>query len=193
MSPRKPSICHVVAGPNGSGKSTFALRYLPQWAGEVEFVNPDLMAQGASPLDLRLSAFEAGKRALLRIRALTASGASFAFETTLAGRAHLATLEALRDAGFEIALYYLWLPDPAVLPVRIRHRVLAGGHDVPETDVLRRFARSRANLRAYAARAHRLLVFDARLSVPELIYRRNGTERAFDVARARLAKEDLGL
>ena len=28
-------ICHVVAGPNGSGKSTFALRYLPRWAGAV--------------------------------------------------------------------------------------------------------------------------------------------------------------
>ena len=35
-----PPSCHVVAGPNGSGKSTFALRYLPQWAGDVEFVNP---------------------------------------------------------------------------------------------------------------------------------------------------------
>ena len=44
-----PPICHVVAGPNGSGKSTFALRYLPRWAGEVEYVNPDLIAQGASP------------------------------------------------------------------------------------------------------------------------------------------------
>ncbi|MBQ9727900.1 MAG: hypothetical protein IJV65_10425 [Kiritimatiellae bacterium] len=46
-------ICHVVAGPNGSGKSTFALRYLPRWAGNVEFVNPDLIAQGESPLDIR--------------------------------------------------------------------------------------------------------------------------------------------
>ena len=191
--PPTPPICHVVAGPNGSGKSTFALRYLPQWAGDVEFVNPDLMAQGASPLDLRLSAFEAGKRALRRIRALTASGVSFAFETTLAGRAHLATFGILREAGFRIALYYLWLPAPAVLPMRIRHRVLAGGHDVPETDVLRRFGRSRANLGTYAAQADRLLVFDARLSVPELIYRKNGAERLFDAARARLAKEDLGL
>ena len=26
-------ICHVVAGPNGSGKSTFALRFLPEYAG----------------------------------------------------------------------------------------------------------------------------------------------------------------
>lgn len=31
--PERP-ICHVVAGPNGSGKSTFALRYLPEYAGD---------------------------------------------------------------------------------------------------------------------------------------------------------------
>ena len=48
-------VCHVVAGPNGSGKSTFALRYLPDFAGSVEYVNPDLMAQGMSPTDIRLS------------------------------------------------------------------------------------------------------------------------------------------
>ena len=182
-----------MSGPNGSGKSTFALRYLRRWAGDVEFVNPDLLAQGASPLDIRLSSFEAAKQTLRRIRSLAAAGASFAFETTLAGRSYLGILESLCASGYELSFYYLWLPDPAVLPVRIRHRVLAGGHDVPEADVLRRFARSRANLRAYAARARRLLVFDARLPVPELIYRKNGTESVFDAARARLAKEDLGL
>ena len=63
-------ICHVVAGPNGSGKSTFALRYLPEYAGAVEYVNPDLMAQGMSPTDIRLSAIKAGKLTLERIAEL---------------------------------------------------------------------------------------------------------------------------
>ena len=34
MKGHKP-ICHVVAGPNGSGKSTFALDYLPEYAGSL--------------------------------------------------------------------------------------------------------------------------------------------------------------
>ena len=55
-----------MAGPNGSGKSTFALRYLRRWAGDVEFVNPDLMAQGASPLDIRLSSFDAARARLAK-------------------------------------------------------------------------------------------------------------------------------
>ena len=57
--PERP-ICHVVAGPNGSGKSTFALRYLSEYSGAVEYMNPDLMAQGMSPTDIRLSAIKAG-------------------------------------------------------------------------------------------------------------------------------------
>ena len=97
-------ICHVVAGPNGSGKSTFALRYLPRWAGAVEYVNPDLIAQGDSPLDIRLSAYEAAKRTLTRIRELIARGGSFAFETTLSGRGQFAVMEECRQAGFELVL-----------------------------------------------------------------------------------------
>ena len=77
-------VCHVVAGPNGSGKLTFALRYLPEYAGAVEYVNPDLMAQGMSPTDIRLSAIKAGKLTLERIAELIALRTSFAFETTLA-------------------------------------------------------------------------------------------------------------
>ena len=38
--PERP-ICHVVAGPNGSGKSTFALRYLPEYAGNWERLAAD--------------------------------------------------------------------------------------------------------------------------------------------------------
>ena len=45
MSEETRPICHVVSGPNGFWKSTFALRYLPEYAGAVEYVNPDLIAQ----------------------------------------------------------------------------------------------------------------------------------------------------
>ena len=151
------------------------------------------MAQGASPLDIRLSAFEAAKRTLRRLRELTAAGASFGFETTLAGRAQFSVLGECRRAGFSVHLYYLWLPAPDVLPERIRHRVLDGGHDVPRADVARRFGRSAAQLRAYAEAAEAFLVFDAQPAVPELIWRRNGTETVLAPARAAAMKKGLGL
>lgn len=186
-------ICHIVAGPNGSGKSTFALRYLPDYAGAVEYVNPDLMAQGMSPTDIRLSAIKAGKLTLARIAELIASRESFAFETTLSGRGHLGLLSGAKASGYRIVLYYLWMPNPAALPLRIGHRVLAGGHDVPTADVMRRYDRSRANFRAYAALADSLLVFDAVPTTQKLIYRRNGEELAADPALAGTMRKDLGI
>ena len=48
VSPEK--VCHVVAGPNGSGKSTFALRYLPAYAGLAD----SLLVFDAASVDQRL-------------------------------------------------------------------------------------------------------------------------------------------
>ena len=186
-------VCHVVAGPNGSGKSTFALRYLPDFAGSVEYVNTDLMAQGMSPTDIRLSAIKAGKLTLERIAQLISERASFAFETTLSGRGHLRLLSEAKAAGYQIAIYYLWMPEPAALPLRIGHRVLAGGHDVPTDDVMRRYARSRANVKEYAALADTLLVFDAVPTTQRLIYRRNGEETPIDRKLADAMRKDLGI
>ena len=186
-------VCHVVAGPNGSGKSTFALRYLPDFAGSVEYVNPDLMAQGMSPTDIRLSAIKAGKLTLERIAQLISERASFAFETTLSGRGHLRLLAEAKAAGYQIAIYYLWMPEPVALPLRIGHRVLAGGHDVPTDDVMRRYARSRANVKEYAALADTLLVFDAVPTTQRLIYRRNGEETPIDRKLADAMRKDLGI
>ncbi len=186
-------VCHVVAGPNGSGKSTFALRYLPDFAGTVEYVNPDLIAHGMSPTDIRLSAIKAGKLTLERISELIAAKASFAFETTLSGRGHLKLLSEAKAAGYMIALYYLWMPEPAALPLRISHRVLAGGHDVPTADVLRRYSRSRENFRDYAALADSLFVFDAVPMTQRLIYRRNGAETEIDPQLAAPMRKDLGI
>lgn len=180
---RLQRICHVVAGPNGSGKSTFALNYLPTYAGSIEYVNPDLMAQGLSPTDIRLAAIKAGKLTLTRIARLIAAGQPFGFETTLSGRGHLKLLAKAKVAGYAINLYYLWMPEPAMLPMRIRHRVLDGGHDVPPDDVKRRYERSRANLREYMSLADKVYVFDATQTIPELIWCRNGKDNVIDTSR----------
>ena len=182
-------VCHVVAGPNGSGKSTFALRYLPDYAGSIEYVNPDLVAQGLSPTDIRLSAIKAGKLTLLRIGELIAAGESFGFETTLSGLGHLKLLSDARDRGYEIHLYYLWMPASAMLPVRIRHRVLDGGHDVPRDDVMRRYGRSRDNLRRYMALADSVHIFDATRTAFALIWSRDRAEKIVDAERCELLRK----
>jgi len=57
---------YIIAGPNGVGKTTFADRYLPDEARQLEFVNADLIARGLSPYDPEASAVQAGKIALKR-------------------------------------------------------------------------------------------------------------------------------
>lgn len=55
-------------------------------------------------------------------------------------------LERCREAGYQIHIVYLWLPSAELAVARVRQRVLAGGHDVPDADVRRRWARSLLNL-----------------------------------------------
>lgn len=186
-------VCHVVAGPNGAGKSTFALRYLPEFAGSIEYVNPDLMAQGLSPTDMSLAAIKAGKLTLTRISELIAVKASFGFETTLSGRGHLKLLADAKAAGYRIHIYYLWMPTVVMLPSRIRHRVLAGGHNVPTQDVLRRFTRSVANVRDYAAIADMIRVFDATTVNQDFIFSRNGIEVDYSPKKTAAMRKELGL
>ena len=52
---------YIIAGPNGVGKTTFADRYLPDEAKQLEFVNADLIARGLSPYDPECGGDRGGK------------------------------------------------------------------------------------------------------------------------------------
>lgn len=168
---------YVVAGPNGSGKTTFAGEFLPNYAKCPNFVNADLIAQGLSPFSPRTAAIKAGKLVLKSIAEFASAGRDFGFETTLAGRTHLALFRKLRSGGYRIHLYFLWVPAPALSLLRIKNRVLDGGHNVPAADVLRRFHRSISNFfGTYAEAASTWMLFDNSGARPVLAARRvNGS------------------
>ena len=136
---------YVIAGPNGAGKTTFAGRFLPLYAGCLEFVNADLIAQGLSPFDPSRADVAAGKLMLERIRLLAERRADFGFETTLSGKVHARLLEKLKSLGYRINLFYVWVPDVRLSIQRIADRVKRGGHNVPSDIVKRRFTRSISN------------------------------------------------
>ena len=54
-------------------------------------------------------------------------------------------LRGLQALGYEVHVFYLWLPTPELAVARVRIRVQAGGHDVPEHVIRRRFRRSLLN------------------------------------------------
>ena len=171
-----PPNCYIIAGPNGAGKTTFATEFLPQYAHCLEFVNPDMIAKGLSPFAPELAAARAGRLVLSRIQELAKARADFAMETTLSGRTYMSLFRRLKAAGYELHMFFLWLPVPELSLDRIAERVLEGGHNVPEADVRRRFPRATGNLFAsYLPLLDTLYFFDNSGSKPEIVFtERNG-------------------
>lgn len=171
-SARSSPRCIIIAGPNGAGKTTFAHEYLTQEAGVVHFVNPDLIASGLSPLRPELAAFEAGRFFLQQIDRLAKSGSEFAFESTLSGLTHVNRLKRLKSSGWRIEIVYLRIASPQLALRRIAARVKHGGHNVPKTEVLRRFHRSWINFtQHYRLLADAWSVYDNSGVRPKLLER----------------------
>lgn len=68
-----------------------------------------------------------------------AQGGSFAFETTLSGRAYLRRISAWKEQGYRVRLIFLSLPDAETAIARVALRVSKGGHNIPEDVIRRRF------------------------------------------------------
>jgi predicted ABC-type ATPase len=161
---------HVVAGPNGAGKSTFARLFLPEYADCREFVNADLIAAGLSPFNPESLAIQAGRLMLERIEALAEARVDFGFETTLAGKSWLPLLLRLRERGYRLHLFFLWVPGPELALNRIEERVRAGGHSVPEVVVRRGLTRGLRNFfQIYAPIFDAWAVFDSSRKTPEML------------------------
>jgi len=136
---------YIIAGPNGVGKTTFANKYLPDEARQLEFVNADLIARGLSPYDPDSVSIEAGRIALKRIRELIAHRIGFTWETTMSGKTAVRWLRDARAAGYLVKGYFLWVRDLEVAIRRIRQRVVEGGHDIAEAVSRRRFLKTIQN------------------------------------------------
>jgi predicted ABC-type ATPase len=152
---------YIIAGPNGVGKTTFAREFLPNYANCRIFINADLIAAGMSPFAPERAAFRAGRLMLQEIEIQANQGVDFGFETTLSGKGHLQVVRGLKRRGYEVHIFYLWVPSAELTLARIKERVLRGGHDVPEAIVRRRFRRSIGNfLGPYGRLADRWVLFD---------------------------------
>lgn len=136
---------YIIAGPNGVGKTTFADRYLPDEAKQLEFVNADLIARGLSPYDPDSVAIEAGKIVLRRIRELISHRTGFTWETTMSGRTAVGWLRQACEAGYVLKAYFLWVRNPETTIRRIRQRVVKGGHNISEDVSRRRFFKTIQN------------------------------------------------
>lgn len=133
----------VIAGPNGAGKTTFARDYLQEYP--ADFLSADDLALKISPDRPDLAKIEAGRQFSKKLQESFQSGKSVVIESTLAGRSMQRILGQARKAGYGITIAFIFLDSAQACVNRVRERVQKGGHDVPESDVLRRFDRSKDN------------------------------------------------
>ena len=88
-------------------------------------------------------AWQQGVRLLERA---VAEKLAYAFETTLGASTIPRLLAEAASKGAEVRAWYVGLDTVDRHIARVRARVRRGGHDIPETDIRRRFETSRLNL-----------------------------------------------
>ena len=162
MSAKKPEIV-VFAGPNGSGKSTFTEVLHPL----MDYINADEIKK-----NLKCSDIEAAQIAERQREDCLAHKRDFCFETVLSTERNLRLLERAKDMGCFVRCYYVLTADPRINVYRVRARVAAGGHDVPEDKIYARFDRAMALVPAVVAVSDICHIYDNSEEEPFRIFKK---------------------
>jgi predicted ABC-type ATPase len=149
----------VIAGANGSGKTTLTRLNQIDFR-EFPLLDPDVIGKTLQTTLPRTFPIAAARQVLTAAREHVRNGKTFAIETTLSGKNYLQMMLDARAHGFEVVLVYIGTENVEINLARIRNRVLAGGHNVPEEDVRRRYKRSFGNLPTAIERADHTILFD---------------------------------
>lgn len=156
------SSIYVLAGTNGAGKSSVAGAAIR--ARGADYFNPDEAARRILDANRGMDQREANSQAWLQGKRLLEDAIAlrreFAFETTLGGNTIPALLERAHDAGLAVRVWFVGLEGPELHLARVRARVMAGGHDIPEAKIRERYRRSRENLIRLLPKLAELRVFD---------------------------------
>lgn len=138
----------VLAGVNGAGKSSIGGAYLREQGSE--YYNPDEAARAAimaSPgLSQQAANAYAWKEGKQRLETAIAEGSAFTFETTLGGETITRLLIEAAIQGTPLRIWFAGLESIDLHLRRVAARVRKGGHDIPESDIRKRWVGSHANL-----------------------------------------------
>lgn len=130
----------IIAGPNGAGKTTFARQFTPLAFPSAMFLNADEIQRERPAFATSIAA---GRELLRRLEARARVRGDFVVETTLSSRLYARRIPEWRARGYHISLHFIELPSADMAVARVARRVAAGGHDVPQADIRRRFDRGK--------------------------------------------------
>lgn len=153
-------VLYVLAGVNGAGKSSIGGHRLQQvgmgWFNPDTFARELVAATGCAQAEANGMAWTEGMR---RLDEAMATGTAYAFETTLGGNTvPVKIAEAART--HDVLIWFCGLSSPEQHIARIKGRVAAGGHDIPEGKVRERYVASLENLIALLPSIAMLQLYD---------------------------------
>ena len=158
-------VLYVLAGVNGAGKSSIGGYRLRQ-AG-MDWFNPDTFARelmaatGCGQTEANAAAWQEGMR---RLDDAVAHRMAYAFETTLGG--HTVPVKiAEASHTHDVLMWFCGLSSPEQHIARVKARVAAGGHDIPEAKIRERYGSARENLIALMPSIALLHLYDNSLDV----------------------------
>ncbi len=139
-------VLYVLAGANGAGKSSIGGHLLER--DGLTWFNPDTFARelrAATGYDQETANAHAWQEGMRRLDEAIAKGANHAFETTLGGRTVAAKiLEATKT--HDVLIWFCGLSSPELHIARVKARVAAGGHPIPEEKIRERYPLAQLNL-----------------------------------------------
>jgi len=102
-------------------------------------VNSDEFAKHLAPFAPESAYITASRLMLRKVQYLFDRREDFCIETTLATRSLIKTVRKAQLQGYFVTVLYLWLNSPDIAVERVAERVKAGGHDIPEITIRRRY------------------------------------------------------
>ncbi len=166
----------LVVGPNGAGKSTFVELTLAPLLPRSGYVNADEIARQRWPDDPAAHAYDAARVAADTRARLIDLRRSFIAETVFSHPSKLELIDTAQTAGYTVVLHVLLIPEELAVQ-RVRHRVEAGGHDVPEDKIRQRYQRLWALVGTAIIRCDTATVYDnSALKGPRIVAHVSGGE-----------------
>lgn len=167
---RKPEII-VFAGPNGSGKSTITQLFQI----DMDYINADDIKKSTLCTDLEA----AQKAEQLREQHLSQLK-DFCFETVLSTDRNLKLLKKAKENGYFIKCVYILTALPDVNVMRVRARVIQGGHGVPEDKIRSRYHKSLELIKEVIPVCDICHIYDNSDDVPFRIFKKRKSEYYYD-------------
>ncbi|HET6256076.1 MAG TPA: hypothetical protein VFE32_18510 [Puia sp.] len=132
---------HVLGGANGAGKTTWYQLALQQQdiSSDLRFINLDMIVTQELGEYTPENLAKAEGIARDRMRNLLQDKCDFMIESNLSKSSDYDWIERMRKYGYDTILFFLGTKNVEINKIRVRARVLEGGHDVADSVIEQRY------------------------------------------------------